>query len=272
MHFLKMGNAVFSTQARHFLRLHATSLFVPERNRGAHHIRCTACNALHLPHNPHSNISDDLGDHAFVCRGGGAQQDAVGGWVSKRHFNVLSALFAAVKATKHRGNGAVVLSQEPHLLNADGVSPAAGVAGGNNDRADILVVDMDGKKTYLDLTISAPVTAGNIAGASIGTGYAADKAYQRKVADYSNRWVFDAGLGVSLRILAMETGGRMHPEFILWLKAYLKAHCADGSHSYYWAYKNSVQRISIALRASLALSFLSLGEKAKLYPSVLAVA
>ncbi len=57
----------------------------------------------------------------------------------------------------------------------------------------------------------------------------------------------------------METGGRMHPEFLLWLKAYLRAYAGDGQHASYWAYRNTVQRIAVELpsRRTGALLFSS---------------
>jgi hypothetical protein len=62
----------------------------------------------------------------------------------------------------------------------------------------------------------------------------------------------------------------MHPElFLLWLKSYLRAYSGDGHHSFYWAYRNTVQRIAVALRAALALSFSHLEDRARLFPSVM---
>ena len=66
----------------------------------------------------------------------------------------------------------------------------------------------------------------------------------------------------------METGGRLHPDFLLWLKSYLRASCGDDHLKFYWAYKNTVQRISVALRGSLGRAFLSLDSKALHYPTV----
>ena len=60
---------------------------------------------------------------------------------------------------------------------------------------------------------------------------------------FYDRWQFHADQGASLCILAMETEGRMHPEFLLWLKSYLRAYSGDGHHSFYWAYRNTVQRM-----------------------------
>ena len=53
----------------------------------------------------------------------------------------------------------------------------------------------------------------------------------------------------------------MHPEFLPWLKSNLRAYSGDGHHSFYWAYRNTVQRISVALRAALALSFSHLEDR-----------
>jgi hypothetical protein len=70
----------FQTERLNFLRLPVSTLFVPERNRGNHLIRCAACNPLHLPRDPCKNITSELGDHAhLVCRACAGQPDDVGG-------------------------------------------------------------------------------------------------------------------------------------------------------------------------------------------------
>jgi hypothetical protein len=193
----------------------------------------------------------------------------VGGWSTLRHNNVRDALLASLTAYCHRQDGETIVEKEPHLLYAHGVSPAAGVAAPGNDRADIKVTEPDGRTTYLDLTITAPTTLAHVAAAANANGHSADKARGRKIAHYRDRWQFHADQGSSLCILAMETGGRMHPEFLLWLKAYLRAYAGDGQHAFYWAYRNTVQRIAVALRAALALSFSHLEDRARLFPSVL---
>jgi hypothetical protein len=269
IHHLKMGNALFKCQGRNFLRLPVSSLFVPERNRGNHVIRCLACNAAHHPHDSRKNITSDLGDHAHVCRACSGQPDDVGGWSTLRHNSVRDAILACLHTYRRRPDGEVAVVKEPHLLHAHGVSPAAGVAAPGNDRADIKVTEPNGKTVYLDLTITAPTTTGHVAHAALQNGYSADKARGRKIAHYRDRWQFHADQGASLCILAMETGGRMHPEFLLWLKSYLRAYSGDGHHSYYWAYRNTVQRIAVALRSALALSFSHLEDRARLFPSVL---
>ncbi len=52
----------------------------------------------------------------------------------------------------------------------------------------------------------------------------------------------------------------MHPEFLLWLKSYLCPYFGDGRRAplvLLGLPENTVQRISVALRTALALSFSS---------------
>ena len=112
----------------------------------------------------------------------------------------------------------------------------------------------------------APFTNGLLHQAANQVGLAADEAKKRKIAKYGARWSFPAAQGMSLVILAIETGGRMHPDFKLWLKTYLKAASNDDHMKFFWAWKSTVQRLSVSLRRSIACRMLSLESKALRYP------
>ena len=191
--------------------------------------------------------------------------NAVGGFKSIQHNEFLKVLAVQLRAYARRAAGEVVVKVEPQLVAHNGPVVV------NNlppklDRADLLIENLDGSKVFCDLTISAPFTNGLLNQAAAQAGLAADEAKKRKIIKYGARWSFPAALGMSLQILAMETGGRMHPEFKLWLQTYLKAASNDDHMKYYWAWKTTVQRLSVSLRRSIACRMLSLECKALRYP------
>ena len=262
---LMLINDDFKFAARQWLGFSVLSLFCPHRNRGNNHIRCLACCPLHLAHVPSTDITNKTGDHGFKCRGGGKWMMAVGGFKSRRHNGVLQVLVERLRAYTRRPAGEVTVDIEPHMLG-HGVPAVANNLMPGDDRADVLVTGLDGSKVFGDLTIVAPITNGLLNQAATVPGLPADEAVKRKIAKYAARFSFPAAQGMSLQILAMETGGRMHPSFKLWLQTYLKA-ATNGDHmKYYWAWKTTVQRISVSLRRSIARSMQTLEGKALRYP------
>ena len=190
---------------------------------------------------------------------------AVAGFKARRHNGVVDVLADRLRSYARRPAGVATIDVEPHLL-VHGVSAVPNNLLPGDDRADILVTNPDGSKVFCDLTIVAPITNGLLNQAATVPGLPADEASKRKTVKYGARWHFPAAQGMSLQILAMETGGRMHPAFKLWLQTYLKA-ASNGEHmKYYWAWKTTVQRISVSLRRSIARSMQSLETKALRYP------
>jgi len=90
-------------------------------------------------------------------------------------------------------------------------NPSAHARTAERPRADILVLDHDGKATALDLVITHPnVTSVRHGNAGAVPGKAAQSAYDSKQTKYAQQ--FDLATGASFVPFAIETGGRLHPK------------------------------------------------------------
>lgn len=121
----------------------------------------------------------------------------------------------------------------------------------------------DGSTKIVDTTVTHPHKSFH--SVSI-PGYAADQAKLRKLAKYDARWSFPAG--TSLTIAAFETGGRWHPDTITLVNSYILSMFRDDPDGYTRALWAAKQRLSVALRKSVATTIIAFGRRALAFPVV----
>ncbi len=114
---------------------------------------------------------------------------------------------------KQEQNRKSEIHKEPHLRLLEGWAPKEALPAGTDSRADLEVEWTGGndgpERKVLDLVITHPIVA-NAPECARGEGAAATAAHSTKLAKYKKTWSFPKSEFVPL---ALETGGRMHPDF-----------------------------------------------------------
>lgn len=175
-------------------------------------------NPLPCPDCPPQTINSD-GGHVYGCVEMGIGKAKA--LRTKRHSALQSSLLAALRKLSH-GATTLRVAAEPQLEDIyDPVPGAKPSKDGRGGRGDLLLTHGGDVSTVLDLVITYPraVAANGAVDQRMATvpGSAAKKAHERKVKQYSKRWNLK-GSCVRFLPFALETGGRMHPHALAFLK------------------------------------------------------
>ena len=205
---------------------------------------------------------------------------------STRHRVVKTALFMALRALSiQRGKPHALTKGEPlcddHFKRKPGCELLLNAALHNDarderPRGDIGVrlnpIDDAQPVTVLDLVVTHPNPArSGLADAAKAKGTAAADAYDSKIKKYSSCFVIPAGAFVPI---AMETGGRLHPESRAFLSDFVKQSLLglepgekiadkDDIRYYNYALRTLLDSLAIALAREVAKALLHRGGRAK---------
>ena len=210
--------------------------------------KCTGCS-------DDAVVCDDFAQHSFSC-------EHAKGARSTRHR--ITAEVVETNLSKHVAHpgGNVRVNHEP-FLNANGfveILPVPARLVGKIVRADTRIKFPNGKVTLLDYTVTY-VRASNNGGLGAAVNvpaHCATVAMTNKQKDYDARWTNPPANAntVSLMMVGLESTGRIHPDFLVFLRSYFKACYPTKSpadkRNYATALRQTRAGISVALRKNLA--------------------
>jgi hypothetical protein len=168
-------------------------------------VGCPLCNKPYITLN-------EAGSHVHSCMQGGP--GGAKGHRAASHNIVLTGLIHAMQYVD-RSCG---VRREPWLRELPGWAPRVADLPPSKSRGDILWVLALLQKQLVGDVVRAHPQVSSIPACATTAGAAAAAAHEKKIVKYSARWNFPAEEFVPL---AIETGGRMHPEFRAFLRRFV---------------------------------------------------